>query len=156
NDQTVGRAELPPSAAGADLVIDVAGAPHDLVAALTGPDAIADDDRAPVLEAGGALVIGIVSDPTTNRLATGGPPPAEQGLAALQADAQIRPIPIVPDQPDELATFGALLIDDPPGLTPECRRSIKPWLEHGGVALITLGRRAAAAPLGSTFEPIFS
>jgi len=46
-----------------------------------------------------------------------------------------------------------LILDDPPGLTPETRSALKQWAQRGGVALLALGPRAASAPLGSSFEP---
>lgn len=121
---------------------------------LTGSDAIAEDDGAPVIAAGGALAIAVVVDTATSHVATGGPPPVEQAFAALQLGAQIRPLPSLPEQPDELASFAGILVDDAPGFTPETRRALGAWVEHGGVALLTLGPRAAAAPLGSGFDPL--
>lgn len=50
--------------------------------------------------------------------------------------------------------LGALVIDDPPGFTPEQRRALGTWLEKGGTLLVTLGPVAASAPLGSTFGGI--
>jgi hypothetical protein len=60
----------------------------------------------------------------------------------------------VPEHEAELNAFAALIVDDAPGFTPEVRRSIAAWVERGGVALLTLGPRAAAAPLGAGFEPL--
>jgi hypothetical protein len=122
--------------------------------ALTGGDAIAEDDEAPVIPAGGALPIAVVADAATSQVATGGPPPVEQAFAALELDAQVRPLPTVPEHPEELAALAGLLVDDAPGFTPETRRGLGAWVEHGGVALLTLGPRAAAAPLGAGFDPL--
>jgi von Willebrand factor type A domain/Aerotolerance regulator N-terminal len=130
------------------------GAPELLRAALTGSDAIAEDDEAPVIAAGGALPIAVVVDATATRVATGGAPPIEQALAALQLDAQIHPLPSVPEHEAELGAFAALIIDDAPGFTPEVRRELAAWVARGGVVLLTLGPRAAAAPLGAGFEPL--
>ena len=41
-----------------------------------------------------------------------------------------------------------------PGFTPEVRRTLAAWVERGGVLLLTLGPRAAAAPLGASFDPL--
>jgi hypothetical protein len=60
----------------------------------------------------------------------------------------------VPEHESELNAFAALIVDDASGFTPEVRRSIAAWVERGGVALLTLGPRAAAAPLGVGFEPL--
>ena len=128
------------------------GAPDRLIAALTGSDAIAEDDEAPVISAGGALPIAVVVDAVATRVVTGGPPPIEQALAALQLDAQIHPLPSVPEHEAELNAYAALIVDDAPGFTPEVRRELAAWVARGGVVLLTLGPRAAAAPLGAGFE----
>jgi hypothetical protein len=116
-------------------------------------DAIAADDVAPVLAAGGSLAVAVVTDAAAGRTATGGPTPVEQALAALRLEADVRPLALVPDRAEDLAPFGALLLDDPPGLGPEVRRALGAWLEKGGVALAALGPAAASAPLGATLEP---
>jgi hypothetical protein len=139
-----------------DVDIEVGDAPADLVAALTGRDAIADDDAAPVLANSGALVISAIADPSNARIATGGPPAAEQALAALKLDIQVRPSPLLPDRSEDFAALSGLVVDDPPGFLPESRRAFATWLEHGGVAFVALGPRAALAPLGASFDPILS
>ncbi|MCU0690670.1 MAG: VWA domain-containing protein [Polyangiaceae bacterium] len=124
---------------------------------LVGPDDdIAHDDRAPVARPVDDLTVAVVSDPAVSAVVTGGAPPAEQALAALQTGARLRPLPAVPDAEDELARYAALVLDDPPGLTPEARTAVLAWLERGGVALVGLGPRAASAPLGATLEPLVS
>src|SRR5262249_39871566 len=125
-----------------------------LGAVLTGSDAIAEDDEAPVVAAGGALPMAVVVDSAATHVATGGPPPIEQALSALELDAQVHPLPSVPEHADELNANAALIIDDVPGFTPEVRRTIAAWVERGGVLLLTLGPRAAAAPLGASFDPL--
>jgi len=100
------------------------------------------------------LPIGVVVDAATSQVATGGPPPIEQALSALQLDAEVRPLATVPDHADELNAFAGIVIDDIPGLTPEGRQAIAGWVEQGGVLLATFGKRAAAAPLGSGFDPV--
>lgn len=131
------------------------GAPAEgLVAAITGADAIAEDDRAPVSALGAKLRLALVVDPAAVQVETGGAPPVEQALSALALDAETRPLPTVPDHAEELSGHGALLIDDAPGLTPEMRRAVTQWVEKGGVVLLTLGPRAAAAPLGAGFDPL--
>src|SRR5262249_29820915 len=138
-----------------DVSADVPGdATSELRATLTGSDAIPEDDEAPVVAAGGALAVASVVDSATTRVATGGPPPIEQAFAALELDANIRPLPSVPEHDGELGAFAALIVDDAPGFTPQTRRALTAWVEHGGVALLTLGPRAAAAPLGATFDPL--
>jgi hypothetical protein len=129
-------------------------APDSLFAALTGSDAIAEDDTAPVIAAGGALPIAIVVDTATSHVATGGPPPIEQAFAALELDAQVRPLPAVPEHEGDLNAYAALFVDDAPGFTPEVRHAIAAWVARGGAVFLTLGPRAAAAPLGASFDPL--
>ncbi len=146
---------LGPAVKAEEVALDLpAGAPEELKVGLTGSDSIAEDDEAPVVTAGGALPMGVVVDAALTRAVTGGPPPIEQALAAMELDAQVRPLPGVPEHAEELNNFAALIIDDPPGFTPEHRRTLAAWVERGGVALITLGPRAAAAPLGAGFDPL--
>ncbi len=148
-------APVPPNARVEEVPIDLPNdAPEILRAVLTGGDAIAEDDEAPILASGGALPIAVVVDAASSHVVTGGAPPIEQAFAALQLDAQVRPLPTVPERPQDLAAFAALVVDDAPGFTPEVRRAIATWIEKGGVALFTLGPRAAAAPLGAGFDPI--
>ncbi|HTN91873.1 MAG TPA: VWA domain-containing protein, partial [Sorangium sp.] len=154
-DAVLGKVALDAAQRAEELSVDLpSGTPEILIAALTGSDAIAEDDRAPIISAGGPLSIAVVVDPAATHVETGGPPPLEQALSALDLDAQIRPLPSVPEHADELAAHAGLIVDDAPGFTPEVRRSLAAWVERGGVALLTLGQRAAAAPLGAGFEPL--
>jgi hypothetical protein len=153
--KVLGSVALGPAVHSEEIAIELpSGAPERLTVALTGSDAIAEDDRAPVVAAGGALPMAVVVDATTNRVATGGPPPIEQALAALELDAQVHPLPTVPEQPEELNAIAALILDDVPGFTPTVRKTLAGWVERGGVLLLTLGPRAAAAPLGASFDPL--
>jgi hypothetical protein len=154
-DTVVASVSLGPSVKAEEVAVELpANAPEGLRAALTGKDAIAEDDEAPVVAAGGALPMAVVVDTAATHVATGGPPPIEQALSALELDAQVHPLPAVPEHPDELNAVAALIIDDVPGFTPEVRRNIAAWVERGGVLLVTLGPRAAAAPLGASFDPL--
>ena len=138
-----------------DIAIELPqDAPDTLFAALTGSDAIPEDDRAPVIAAGGALPIAVVVDTATAHVATGGPPPIEQAFTALELDAQIRPLPAVPEHEGDLNAYAALFVDDAPGFTPEVRHAIAAWVARGGAVFLTLGPRAAAAPLGASFDPL--
>ncbi len=49
-----------------------------------------------------------------------------------------------------------VLLDDPPGLTPEQRHVLGGFIDAGGVVLVALGPRAAAAPLGASLEPMLT
>ena len=127
-----------------------------LMARLTGIDAIASDDVAPVVVAAGPGAIAIVAEPEGGAAATGGAPIVEQALAALHLDIAVRPIPALPDRAEDLSPFAGVILDDPPGLTPEQRRALATFTENGGVVLFALGPRAAAAPLGASFEPLLA
>ena len=123
-------------------------------ARLVGPsDSIPSDDGAPIANVASALMVAAVSERGTTSVVTGGPPPVEQALDALESGAVVHPLPTVPDTIEELTPFAALIVDDPPGFTPEARRALAAWLLRGGVALLTLGPRAAAAPIGASLEP---
>jgi hypothetical protein len=126
----------------------------ELTAQLTGKDAIASDDRAPVVVEAGPAALAVVGDRTEEALATGGAPVVEQALAALHVDMAVRPIPQVPDRREDTAPFAAIIVDDPPGFTPEQRRALGAFVDTGGALLVALGRRSAAAPLGANFEPL--
>jgi antitoxin (DNA-binding transcriptional repressor) of toxin-antitoxin stability system len=120
---------------------------------LLGGDAIASDDAAPILVAQGGAV-GVVAEPSDETAVTGGPPIVEQALAALRIDLATRPLPAVPDQSSDFSGILGLVVDDPPGFTPEQRHALAGFLDGGGVLLLALGPRAAAAPLGATLEPV--
>ena len=129
------------------------GAPDSLVARLSGQDAIPADDQAPVTAASVALQVAVVSDLSESALATGGPSPVEQALAALDEGIAVRPLPVVPDDQETLNSFAVVVLDDPPGLTPEARAAFRAWFDRGGVGLLWLGPRAGGAILGAAFEP---
>jgi len=138
-----------------EIAIDLpADAPEGITVSLTGTDAIAEDDTAPVSALGAKLKVALVVDTAALHVETGGAAPVEQALAALALDAETHPLPTVPDHEGELSSFGALLVDDAPGFTPEVRRAVAAWVEKGGVLFLTLGPKAAAAPLGAGFEPL--
>lgn len=153
-DKVVGRTPLPDEAGGIDVGVDLTGATGDLMARLTGKDAIGADDVAPVLATTGGLSLAIVADPAGAKLVTGGAPPVEQALASLEIDVRLRPLPLLPDRMEDLAGFAGMVIEDPPGFTPEARRSLTAWTDRGGVVLLALGPHAPLAPLGASFEPL--
>ncbi len=125
-------------------------------ARLDGADAVAADDVAPVVPEASRGAIAVVADATEEAVATGGAPVVEQALASLKLDTDIRPIPAMPDRVEDLVADLGLVLDDPPGLTPEQRHALVAFLDRGGVVLLGLGPRAAAAPLGATLEPILA
>ncbi len=126
-------------------------APAELDATLTGSDAIAADDVAPVAHRAKQATIGALVDAAASRVQTGGPPSVERALSALDLGSLARPLSSIPEHEEELSGFAGLILDDPPGLTPEERTTVATWVESGGVLLLSLGRRAAAAPLGAGF-----
>jgi hypothetical protein len=158
--EEVGRA---PAVNGAPTVVTLAkdAAPNgtELVAFLlpgSAVDAITTDDQAPVLVEGGPGALAIVVDTAAESTVTGGAPVLEQALTALRLEMTLRPLPAIPERKEDLETFAALLVDDAPGLTPEQRRALGPYLEEGGVVLFAFGPRSASAPLGATFEPLLA
>lgn len=155
-EKHVGESKLPDEAPGTDIGVELHDATGELVADLTGADAISADDKAPVLATTGELTVAIVADPASSKLSTGGPPPVEQALSALELDLRVRPVPFLPDRAEDLDPFAGIVIEDPAGFTPEARRSLSAWLERGGVALLALGPHAPLAPLGASFEPLVS
>ncbi len=154
NGKTVASAPAPGGKNG-DVTLDVPGEePAEVTVRLTGHDAIAADDQAPAVVQAGPTAIAVVADDAEEAIATGGAPIVEQALAALRLDLAVHPIPEPPEREGDLADFVGLIIDDPPGLTPEQRHAVGAFVEHGGVLLLALGPRAAAAPLGASFEPV--
>lgn len=152
-DKVVASAPLPQTAMGEAVlsVPDVDG--KELYAELTGQDAIGADDRALVVVEAGPAALAVVGDSTDEGVATGGAPVVEQALSALHVDMAVRPIPQPPDRREDAAPFAAMVLDDPPGFTPEQRHALAGFVERGGLLLVALGHRAAAAPLGANFEP---
>jgi hypothetical protein len=140
-----------------DLAVPLApGSARPDRARLTGADAVAADDVAPVLPAASRSGLLVVGDSESEAVATGGPPIVEQALAALKLDVDVTPVPAVPDRAEDLGGVLGVVLDDPPGLTPEQRHALAAFLQHGGLALIALGPHAAAAPLGANLEPVLS
>lgn len=152
-DKVLGSAPLPETTAGEATVMVTGDETRDLVAELTGKDAIASDDRAPVVVEAGPAALAVVNDRTEESVATGGAPVVEQALAALHVDMAVRPIPQAPDRREDTTAFAAILADDPPGFTPEQRHVLSSFVDRGGVLFLALGRRSAVAPLGANFEP---
>lgn len=129
---------------------------RDWFVALSGRDAIAADDRAPVVVESGPAAIAVVNATRDAAMTTGGAPIVEQALAALRVDLSVRPVPQIPDRTEDMTSFAAMLVEDPPGLTPEQRRALAAYVDQGGVLLFALGPAAASAPLGANFEPFLA
>lgn len=155
-DRPVGTSPGIASSATEVSVTLAADAPDDLVARLAGDDAIASNDAAPVLSEAGPTALAIIADPSTETVVTGGNPVVEQAYAALHTELAIRPLPQLPDRLEDLTAFAGVVVDDPPGLTPEQRSALGAFLQRGGVALFALGPRSAQAPLGANFAPVLT
>jgi hypothetical protein len=120
---------------------------------LTGGDALKEDDRAAVALESAALGVLVAADTSNASAETGGPPVLEQALSALDGNAELHPIALLPDDANEFHNNGLLLLDDPGGITPEARGALVAFVEQGGVAVAFLGPRAEQTPLGATLEP---
>lgn len=155
-DEVLASSPLPETALGEALVPVQSDDLRELVAVLTGEDAIASNDRALVASDAGPAAVAVISERGEEELMTGGPPVVEQALAALEVELAIRPLPQAPDRREDTAPFAAIVVDDPPGFTPEQRHALSAFVERGGVLVVALGRRAAAAPLGASFAPFLS
>jgi hypothetical protein len=149
----LGRVEVSALAGERTFVVDHDATDLDRLARLTGEDALREDDEAPVMPRAEGLVVAVVADRALAGALTGGSTVIEQALAALEPGPRVRPLPVVPRDTGELEGVAALLIDDPPGLSPETRSALSDWVERGGVALALLGPRASSTQLASTLEP---
>lgn len=155
-DKVVASTPLPQTALGEAMIPITGDDTRELVAVLSGSDAIASDDRALVVVESGPAALAVVGDRADDAVTTGGAPVVEQALLALHVDMTVRPIPQAPDRREDTVPFAAIIVDDPPGFTPEQRHALSAFVDRGGVLVVALGRRAAAAPLGATFEPFLS
>jgi hypothetical protein len=151
--KALGRASVGATGSEVTVLLPAEGA-RPARAKLSGSDAIASDDVAPVVQEAGRGAVAVVGDVSDEAVITGGAPIVEQALAALKLDVDVRPLPAFPDRVDDLTGDLGVVLDDPPGLTPEQRHALSAFLEGGGVALLALGPHAAAAPLGASLEPV--
>ena len=151
----LGHAVVAPPAAEVTVMLP-SGDAKPARARLGGADAVAADDVAPVVPEASRGALAVVADATTEAVATGGAPIVEQALSSLKLDTDVRPLPAMPDRVEDLDGALGIVLDDPSGLTPEQRHALAAFLDRGGVALLALGPRAAAAPLGATLEPILA
>jgi hypothetical protein len=152
--KVLGRAVVPIGASGETTVLLPSEGAEPVSARLRGGDAVVSDDLAPVLEEVARGALAVVADAVDETVATGGAPIVEQALSALKLDVDMRPLPVFPDRAEDLAGDIGVLLDDPPGFTPEQRHALGAFLDGGGVVLVALGPHAAAAPLGASLEPL--
>jgi hypothetical protein len=126
---------------------------RDVEVKLSGSDDIAEDDVAPVAPESGKRAIAVLADSPSSHVATGGASVVEQAILALELDAPLRPLTLLPDDPKLYAQFALLVVDDPLGFTPETRSVLVDWIHQGGTALALLGPRVERMPLGSSLLP---
>ncbi|MEO6600874.1 MAG: VWA domain-containing protein, partial [Polyangiaceae bacterium] len=88
---------------------------------LNGGDSLKADDRSPLAAESAALGVLVSADVSESGAQTGGPPLLEQAVSALESNAVLHPIALLPDDPNEFRNNGLLLVDDPGGITPEAR-----------------------------------
>jgi hypothetical protein len=117
-------------------------------------DQLPADDRIDVEPKAASFVVGLCADPRRSGLPTSGTTVLHAALQALDEDLKVDPVTVLPDHPAELEGMAALLIDDPPGLTPEAASVIEGFVKQGGIVLTLLGSQVDAAPLGAVFEPV--
>jgi hypothetical protein len=127
--------------------------PLDAFLSANAADSIEANDRAPVAPSTSGLGVAVLVDRALASARTGGASLLEQALAALVPPPRVRPLPLAPRDPGVLASTAVLILDDPPGLSPEARTAITEWARSGGIALALLGPRATSAQLASTLEP---
>jgi hypothetical protein len=135
------------------LVFDQVPPGSTLIAKLDGSDDGPSNDRAPVFDGVAGTVVATVSDYTTARAATGGPPLVEQAFAALGSQFIVRPWSTLPESERAYSDVSLLILDDPSTFGPEMRAPLISWLSRGGVAAAFLGSRAIGDQLGTSLAP---
>lgn len=124
-----------------------------LTARLDESDDNPSNDAAPVFSGISGTVVATLSDYTTARPATGGPPLMEQALAAVGGQLIVRPWSALPEDEHSYSDVSLLILDDPSGYGPEVRAPLVNWLSRGGVAVAFLGARAVSDQLGMSLSP---
>lgn len=120
---------------------------------LSGEDADASDDVCAVGPDAAGTTVAIVADRARATTVTGGPTVIEQALHALRPTASLRPLTLLPETKEDLQSYATLILDDPPGFSPEARTALVDWVRQGGVAVALLGPRAPTAQLASNLTP---
>lgn len=151
--EVVAHADLSPRRGEQSVVLGVGAIVGALDVRLTGGDSSTHDDTAPVSDGSLSPIVAVVADSTTASAKTGGPTVVEQALAALGDTWLIHPRELVPDDDKGFQGIAALVLDDPPGLSPDARAALARFLERGGVAAALLGPRATRTELGLPLEP---
>jgi len=135
------------------VAFDAVGSDAELDARLDGQDANTHNDAAPVFAGASGTVVATLTDYTTARAATGGPPLVEQALAAFGGDIVLRPWTTLPEDDRLYNDVSLLVLDDPSPLGPEARVVLEKWLGRGGTAIAWLGPRAMGDALGTSLSP---
>lgn len=138
------------------LSLELPGEPMAWEVALSGDDDLPENDACPISPKASALGVGVLSDAARSGTVTGGPTLVEQALAALDSDLALQPLAVAPDDPKELDNLRALVLDDPPGLSPETRNTIRSWLARGRVAVLFAGPTSSRAQLAAKLDPFLS
>jgi hypothetical protein len=149
----VAHADLSPRHGEQSVVLTVGQNSAALDVRLTGSDASAHDDTAPVSDGSQSPVVSVVADSSTASAKTGGATVVEQALSALGDSWLVRPRELVPDDEKGYQGIAAIVLDDPPGLSPDARAALGRFLEQGGVAAALLGPRSTRTELGLPLEP---
>jgi hypothetical protein len=150
--KSLASAPLAPRAGLQVLSIEL-DASSEVALVLSGDDAIARDDAAALSQDSASLSVAVNADPTRSSARTGGATLLEQALRALGAEISVKPLSIVPEDPAGLDPHALLLLDDPPGFTPEARAALIAWLERGGTAVAFVGPNVESLQLGTTLQP---
>jgi hypothetical protein len=117
-------------------------------------DELPEDDEADVQMVDASLRVGLRADVERSGLPTGGSTVVRAALGALNPDLHLDAINVLPDSAQELHLFGALVVDDPAGFTPENAEALESYVKDGGVLCVLLGPQVANAALGSDFRPL--
>ena len=134
-------------------------APAQLTVHLTEPNAgvrdqVPSDDAVDVEPKASDFTVALSADPKQSGLPTSGTTVLRAALEALDQELSIRPVAVLPDHGGELEGVAAIVVDDPPGLTPEASSVLEDFARQGGVVLALLGSQVQSAPLGAVFQPL--
>jgi Mg-chelatase subunit ChlD len=145
--------QLEPAKALQTIVFSQVPSGQALRAKLDGTDDNSSNDDAPIFAGVSGTVVATLSDYTTARAATGGPPLVEQALSALGSQLILRPWSALPEDEHSYSDVSLLVLDDPSTFGPEVRTPLMSWLNRGGIAVAFLGARAVSDQLGTSLSP---
>ncbi len=151
--EPLATSELQPIAGEQKLDLKVDSLGLGLAVRLSGTDALDRDDQAEAGEIEADLVIAVAADTSKASAVTGGPTVVVQALHALDSGLNVHPLGELPEAAEDLKRYAALIVDDPPGLSPEERSALEQWVQQGGVALALLGPSSTSTQLAASVEP---